>query len=89
MLKRLFRGGLILSILLLIFISCGKKISKESFSAEKYFEYAKTLFDQGKYLDAITEFTVITFKFSGNPIVDDAQFYLAESHFKTEDILLQ
>jgi outer membrane protein assembly factor BamD len=88
MLKHLFRSGIVLSIILLVFVSCGKKISKDTFSAEKYFEYAKTLFDKGKYLDAITEFTIITLKFSGNPIVDDAQFYLAESHFMAEEYLI-
>jgi len=72
----------------ILFISCGKKINKEELTAESYFEYAKNLFDRGKYLDAITEFTVITLKYSGNPIVDDAQFYLGESHFKNEEYLI-
>ena len=49
-----------LLFLLLILISCGSKVKKEELSAEKYFEYAKSLFDRGKYLDAITEFTVVT-----------------------------
>ncbi|MBN2364585.1 MAG: outer membrane protein assembly factor BamD [Calditrichaeota bacterium] len=69
-------------------LSCGKKVPKETFTAEKYFEYAKNLFDKEKYLDAITEFTVITLKFSGNPLVDDAQFYLAESHYMNEEYLI-
>ncbi len=67
---------------------CGKKVRKEILSADEYFEYAKSLFDRKKYLDAITEFTVITLKFSGNPVVDDAQFYLAESHFHNDEYLI-
>ena len=74
--------------MILLLVSCGKKINKENLTAESYFEYAKNLYDRGKYLDAITEFTVITLKYSGNPIVDDAQFYLAESHFKNEEFLI-
>ena len=75
-------------LLLLIFISCGPRIQKENLSAENYFEYAKGLLDKGKCIQAQTEFTLITLKFSGNPIVDDAQFYLAESHFECEEYLI-
>lgn len=74
--------------ILLILVSCGSKVKKEELDADQYFEYAKSLLDRGKYLDAITEFTVITLKYSGNPIVDDAQFYLAESHFKNHEYLI-
>ncbi len=75
-------------LLLFIFMSCGPGIKKENLSAEDYFEYAKGLLDDGKCLKAQTEFTLITLKFSGNPIVDDAQFYLAESHLKCEEYLI-
>ena len=88
MIEKLLRLGLILISSVIIFIDCGKKIQKENLSPEAYFEYAKSLFDRKKYLDAITEFTVITLKFSGNPLVDDAQFYLAESHFKNDEYLI-
>jgi len=88
MICRNLRLGLIFISLAIIFVDCGKKIQKENLSAEAYFEYAKRLFDRKKYVDAITEFTVITLKFSGNPLVDDAQFYLAESHFLSEEYLI-
>ncbi|OGB67014.1 MAG: hypothetical protein A2Y94_10315 [Caldithrix sp. RBG_13_44_9] len=85
---KFFRFGLAITLLAIIFSSCGKKIQKEALSAEAYFEYAKSLFDRKKYVDAITEFTVITLKFSGNPVVDDAQFFLAESHFLNDEYLI-
>jgi outer membrane protein assembly factor BamD len=72
----------------LLLFSCGGKVNKEELDADVYFEYAKSLFDRGKYLDAITEFTVITLKFSGSPVIDDAQFFLAESHFMNEEYLI-
>ncbi len=75
-------------LLSLIFIGCGPRIQKENLSAEEYFEYAKGILDKGKCMQAQTEFTLITLKFSGNPIVDDAQFYLAESHFDCEEYLI-
>ena len=88
MFSQIFRYWLSFLLILLILISCGSKVKKEEFDADSYFEYARRLFDRGKYLDAITEFTVITLKFSGNPIVDDAQFFLAESHFKNDEYLI-
>lgn len=85
---KFFRVGLVITLLTILLGSCGKKVQKENLSAEAYFEYAKSLFDRKKYVDAITEFTVITLKFSGNPVVDDAQFYLAESHFQNDEFLI-
>jgi len=85
---KFFRVGLVITLLTILLSSCGKKVQKENLSAEAYFEYAKSLFDRKKYVDAITEFTVITLKFSGNPVVDDAQFYLAESHFRNDEFLI-
>lgn len=78
-------AGLILWMLL---PGCGKRVHKQTLNADEYFEYAKKEFDKGDYLDAITEFNVIVLRFSGNPVVDDAQYYLAESHFKQGEYLI-
>lgn len=75
-------------ILLFLVLGCGHKINKQELGPDEYFEYAKKKYDEGKYFDAITEFTVIVLKFSGHPVVDDAQYYLAESHFKQKEYLL-
>ncbi len=88
MLKKVIYFPLIIVFIVISLSSCGKKVHKDTFDAQRYFEYAKKQFDKGKYLDAITEFTVITLKFSGNPVVDDAQFYLAESHYMNEEYLI-
>jgi outer membrane protein assembly factor BamD len=74
--------------LLALLFSCGKKINKQNLTADEYFEYAKKKFDDGDYYDAVTEFNIIVLKFSGNPVVDDAQYYLAESHFKQKEYLI-
>lgn len=75
-------------LLLFLVIGCGKKTKKETFGPDEYFEFAKKEFDDGKYLKAITDFTIIVLKFSGDPVVDDAQYYLAESHFKQDEYLI-
>ena len=81
---------LLLAVLLfaLVWNSCGPRVNRSELDADAYFAYAKSLFDKGKYLDAITEFTVVTLKFSGTPVVDDAQFYLAESHYMNKEYLI-
>ncbi|MEJ2537668.1 MAG: outer membrane protein assembly factor BamD [Calditrichia bacterium] len=85
---KFFKSFILLLLTVVIFAGCGSKIKKEILDANEYFEYAKGLYDKGKYLDAITEFTVIVLKFSADPVVDDAQFYLAQSHFKNEEYLI-
>lgn len=76
-------------ILLVALVSgCGRKVNTDAFGPDEYFEYAKKLFDNGKYVKSITEFTIIVLKFSGDPVVDDAQYYLAESHFKMDEYLI-
>lgn len=72
----------------LFLTSCSPKVNRSQLDADAYFAYAKRLYDKGKYLEAITEFTVVTLKFSGTPVVDDAQFYLAESHFGNKEYLI-
>ncbi|NIU01644.1 MAG: outer membrane protein assembly factor BamD [Nitrosopumilaceae archaeon] len=84
-----YRIGIILvSLYLALLCGCGHKINKQALSADEYFEFAKQKFDNEDYLEAITEFTVITLKFSADPVVDDAQYYLAESHFEIEEYLV-
>lgn len=78
--------GCLLALSLLA--GCGKSVKKKEMGPDVYFEYAKQKFDKGNYLDAITEFTVITLRYSGDPVVDDAQYYLAESHFKQKEYLI-
>ncbi|GAB4331885.1 MAG: outer membrane protein assembly factor BamD [Calditrichia bacterium] len=79
---------LLLAVMTFVLSQCGHKVNRAELDAQAYFEYAKSLFEKGKYYDAINEFGVITLKFSGSPVVDDAQYYLAESHFMNEEYLI-
>lgn len=83
-----FRLFVVLFFVLMLLSSCGKRVNTQNLSPDEYFEYAKQKFDDGDYLKASTEFTVIVLKFSGHPIVDDAQYFLAESHFKNKEYLI-
>lgn len=69
--------------------SCGgKKSLTQDMTPKEHFEYAMSLFDKKRYLDAIEQFTVIVYKYAGSEVVDDAQYYLAETYFRNKDYLL-
>jgi len=86
--KFLFNTTFIFLLFSMSIWNCGRKANTDAFGPDEYFEYAKKEFDKGKYLKAITDFTIIVLKFSGDPVVDDAQYYLAESHFRQEEYLI-
>ncbi|HFE63657.1 hypothetical protein B1H10_01070 [candidate division KSB1 bacterium 4484_188] len=79
---------LVLDIVFMSIMGCGHKVNRAALDADAYFAYAKKLYDRGKYFEASTEFSIIVLKFSGNPVVDDAQFYLGESHFMNHEYLI-
>lgn len=74
--------------LVLILGGCSTKETTSSLSAEERFQHAKTLFDNGDYLEAAGEFTVITLQYQGSSVAGDAQFFLAECRFKRGEYLL-
>lgn len=69
-------------------IACSSKETTTTATAEERFAKAKALFDNGDYLDAITEFNIITLQYQGSAVAADAQFYLAECRFKRGEFLL-
>ncbi len=73
----------------LLFQGCGSSHSAlDTDDPEMAFSLAKSEFDQGKYLDAIDDFSLIKVKFPGSSISDKVQFYLAESYFYKGEYLL-
>src|SRR5207249_3181699 len=76
-------------ILVALFLAgCGSSEVTVNLSAEARFEMGKKKFDQGDYLEAIADFEIIKLQYPGSGVADDAQYYLAESHFKREEYLL-
>ncbi len=68
-------------VVLLALLGCGSSDQATTGGPEERFTHAKKLFDNGDYLEAINEFTVITLQFPGSAVAADAQFYLGESQF--------
>jgi outer membrane protein assembly factor BamD len=57
-------------------------------SAEEHYEDAKRLFDKKKYYKAKLEFRLLVLNNQGSLIIEKAQFYLAETHFKMKEYIL-
>ncbi len=83
--KYLFAVSLLATVLI---IGCSSKDVVQNMTPEERFQHAKALFDNGDYLEAINEFTVITLQYQGSAVAGDAQFYLAECRFKRGEFLL-
>ncbi|MBL7960787.1 outer membrane protein assembly factor BamD [bacterium] len=69
----------------LLFMSCSKKNVTQYMTSREHFEYAMKFFSKKSYVKAADEFSLITYKFSGSDIADDAQYYLAECYFRQKD----
>jgi len=72
----------------LIIAGCSGSEQTTTLSAEDLFQRAKAMYDEGDYLDAINEFTIITLQYQGSAFADDAQFYLGECRFARGEFLL-
>jgi outer membrane protein assembly factor BamD len=68
--------------------ACGSNKLRANMTTEERLEYAMKLFNDHDYLDARTQFRIITLNAPGSAIVDRAQFYLAECHFHTEEFII-
>lgn len=80
---------LISTALLSVFlINCGGNDTEELEPVDVRFERGEEYFNDRKFEKAITEFTFVTFNAPGNEFGDDAQFYLAESHFELKEYII-
>ncbi len=85
--NRIFPVAAVLALVLML-SGCGSSESTSLGSAEQRFNHAKQLFDNGDYLEALNEFTVVTLQFSGSAFASDAQFYLGECRYNRGEYLL-
>jgi outer membrane protein assembly factor BamD len=83
------RSILFVSIIVaLVLAGCGSTEVTRSLGVEERYAHAKSLFDDGDYLNAINEFTIITLQFQGSANAADAQYYLGECRFARGEYLL-
>jgi outer membrane protein assembly factor BamD len=74
--------------IILIFWGCSSSIDTVNLTAEERFNYALSLFNDEDYEEALKEFQAIVLQFPGNAVVDDAQYYLAQTRYKRGEYIL-
>ncbi|MGE5431201.1 MAG: outer membrane protein assembly factor BamD [Syntrophomonadaceae bacterium] len=82
--KKLF----VLVILSVALWGCSSTVNTTNMNADEHLNYAMKLFNDGDYPESISEFQAILLQFPGSSVTDQAQYYLAESHFKREEYIL-
>ncbi len=75
----------VLAVCVLLLFGCGSRRPVVRLSAPNQFELAKREFDSKRYERALEGFKKIIFEHPGSDLVDDAQYYLAESYFLMND----
>ena len=71
-------------IIILLSISCGKKIDLLDENVSERFNLGMQYFEKEKYLKAETEFNYLILNNPGSKLALDAQYYIAESMFHQE-----
>ncbi len=75
-------------LFLVIIFGCSSSKDVSNLPAEERLNYAIKLYNDGDYQQAATQFEAITLQYPGSDIIDDAQFYLAQSRFKRKEYIL-
>ncbi len=72
----------------IILSGCNSYNVKRDLAPEKRLEIAQKMFNNEDYLEAKTQFKIITLNNPGAAYVDQAQYYLAECHFHVKEYIL-
>jgi outer membrane protein assembly factor BamD len=79
---------LILIVLSLYLWGCSSSVNTANMNADQHLAYAKSLYNDEDYLDALNEFQALILQYPGNSIIDDAQYYLAMARFKRAEYIM-
>ncbi len=72
----------------LMLTSCSSTVDTSKMSMQEYLDYAMSLYNDEDYQYALNEFRAITLQYPGSAVNDDAQYYLAMTHFQRGEYLL-
>ncbi len=82
------RKTLVILVLSLLVWGCGSSVDTSNYTPEERLAYGIKLYNNEEYLDAVQEFQAIVLQYPGNPVVDDAQYYLAETRFQRQEYIM-
>jgi outer membrane protein assembly factor BamD len=79
---------IIFILVLLIGWGCSGSVDTANLSPEDRLQYAIKLYEDEDDEEAVREFEAILLQYSGSSIVDDAQYYLAQTRFLREEYII-
>lgn len=82
------RKILIIAVIPFVLWSCSGSVDVANMNAEQHYKYAMELLNEEDYIGSIREFQSILLQHPGSSVTDDAQYYLAESHYKKREYIL-
>jgi outer membrane protein assembly factor BamD len=77
-----------LVFLALFLFACSSTLDSSDMTPDQRLDYAKSLYEQEDYEEAVKEFESIILQYPGSSIIDDGQYYLAMTRFKREEYIL-
>lgn len=72
----------------IILVACASSNVKVFDTPDDQFEYAKKLYEQGKYADAQQAFQTVIFRFHGTSLSDSVVFYMGMCHYSDKEYVL-
>jgi outer membrane protein assembly factor BamD len=79
---------ILIPISIYLLTGCGGSIDTATLTPEEHYEYAKSLYDDEDYEEAINQFQSIVLQYPGSTVNDDAQYYLGMTYFNRGEYLL-
>jgi len=70
------------------YFGCSSSIDTANLTPDEKLKYAIQLYNDEDYEEAVNEFQAIILQYPGNAVVDDAQYYLAQSRFKRSEYII-
>jgi outer membrane protein assembly factor BamD len=80
--------SIIILIITSIFWGCSSSYDTTNMTPEERLNFAKNLYQQEDYQEAIDEFQALILQYPGSTIIDDSQYYLSMSRFMREEYIL-
>ncbi|MCA9733695.1 MAG: outer membrane protein assembly factor BamD [Deferribacteres bacterium] len=77
----------VLLVVMLAINACGGSKDLKKMTVRQRLDYARKLYDDGKYFEAKNQFQILILNNPGSRIIDEAQFYYADSFFELKEYL--
>ena len=79
---------LFLIVISLYLAGCSSSVNTANMTPEQRLTYAKSLYTDEDYLNALNEFQSLILQYPGNAIIDDAQYYLGMTRYKRGEYII-